>query len=381
MRGLWPPVLLVLLLVMSCGAPLSRVDGPNQAGVSLKVDQVAVDQQAHRLYASNTTMKAVDIYDISVAPAKFEKSIPLGVQPFGIVLAPDLGKLFTGNSDSTVAIIDVAPSSSRTDRLLAKVPTGGKMHADLLDYDPRERKVYVANPDDAFVTAVDAIRNQALQRIDLAKGLQQPRYDAADGMVYITDADSNLLFQVDPRRDALVQKWTLPVTCTPAGLAIDSKRQRAMIGCTAPGLQLALLWDLAHGQLLTQLPQVGDADQLVYDPAVDRYLAGGSSGGSTALAVFAGDPVMFLGSVQTHADSRAVGYDEVHARFYVPTAKLGEGGLIGGPLPTGDAPYPFSWVLTVLFYIVPLVIFGVIVYFYGRRRARERAASGRPMFS
>ena len=90
-----------------------------------------LDQRAHRLYASNTTMKAVDIYDISEAAAKFEKSIPLGVEPFGIVLAPDLGKLFTGNSDSTLAIIDVAPTSSRTDRLLAKVPTGGKTRADL----------------------------------------------------------------------------------------------------------------------------------------------------------------------------------------------------------------------------------------------------------
>jgi len=375
--GIWSLVLLVLLLVISCEEPLYKVDAPNQAGVSLQVRQVAVDQRAHRLYASNTTMKAVDIYDISEAAAKFEKSIPLGVEPFGIVLAPDLGKLFTGNSDSTLAIIDVAPTSSRTDRLLAKVPTGGKTRADLLTYDIRERKVYLANPDEGFVTSVDAIRNQALQRIDLAKGLRQPRYDPADGMVYITDADSNLLFQVDPHRDALVQKWTVPGTCLPAGFAIDSKRQRALIGCTTPGMQLTLLWDLAHRLLLMRFPQVGQAEQVIYDPAVDRYLAAGSSGGSSALAVFTGDPVTFAGSVQTQADSRAVGYDEAHGRFYVPTAKPGEGGLIGGPLPTGEAQYPVSWVLIML--SVPLVLLGVIVFFYGRRRTREGAAGGSPL--
>src|SRR5207248_419161 len=58
-------------------------------------------------------------------------------------VAKDVNKLFAGLNDSNVAIIDLTSLT-----VIAKVNTGGKGRADELDYDPKDKKVYVANSGD-----------------------------------------------------------------------------------------------------------------------------------------------------------------------------------------------------------------------------------------
>ena len=132
---------------------------PPVEGKTASFDIIAVDQDAHRLYAADTLDQGVDVVDISVRPGRYLRTIPLTAPPKGLALVGALHRLFTGNDDSTVSVIDTDPASARPFAVLATVSTNGKGPADLLDYDTRDHTLFVANRDDGFLSAVDVIKN------------------------------------------------------------------------------------------------------------------------------------------------------------------------------------------------------------------------------
>ena len=70
------------------------------------------------------------------------------------------------------------------------------------------KKLYAANNrGEAFVSVIGATKNEIIKKIDsLGGGLEQPRYNLIDGMMYLTGADENVLYQFDPVKDVLVAK-------------------------------------------------------------------------------------------------------------------------------------------------------------------------------
>jgi len=56
--------------------------------------------------------------------------------------------------DSTLAVFNANPSSAKPFTLLKAVDTKGAGAADLVDYDPKQRKIYVTNPDDGFLSSI-----------------------------------------------------------------------------------------------------------------------------------------------------------------------------------------------------------------------------------
>lgn len=162
---------------------VTHVDVPVLTGKTASVDIMLVDQEAHLLYVADRTDGGVDVLDVSTPHARYLKTfITTNTAPNGIVIAKDQGKLYARNNDSTVSIFDL-----KTGKTLATVNTGGKHRADEMDYDSKDRKVYVAKSDDGFVTVIDAVSNQIVKKIDKVSdgGLEQPRWGPADGKVYL----------------------------------------------------------------------------------------------------------------------------------------------------------------------------------------------------
>ncbi len=153
-----------------------------------------------------------------------------------MTVAKNVSKLFVANNNSEIAIIDINPSSTTYDTVLAKLNTGGKKRADEMDYDPKEKKLYVANRDDKFVTVIDAVKNTIIKQIaGLGNALEQPRYNPSDGMMYMTGSGGNVVFRFDPVRDELAAKLDVGVPCNPNGLAINPATNLALLGCSNPG--------------------------------------------------------------------------------------------------------------------------------------------------
>src|SRR5438105_10645797 len=151
-----PPTLLPAVSANVPVVPINRIPIPPIAGKTASIDIMEIDQAAHLLYVTDRTDNGLDIFDVSTPCAKYVKTIDLGSGPNGVVVAKNVNKLFVTLNDSNVAIIDATPGS---EKVLAKVSTGGKKRADEIDYDAKDKKIYAANSDDGIVTVIDATTN------------------------------------------------------------------------------------------------------------------------------------------------------------------------------------------------------------------------------
>ena len=316
---------------------LTHVELPPITAKTAAIDIMLIDQSAHLLYVADRTDNGVDVLDVSTPRARYVRTFDVGGSaPNGIILAPELNKLFTGNNDSTVSIID-----TRTGKILANVNTGGKQRADEMDYDAKEKKVYVANSAENFVTVIDAARNTILKKFDKigTGGLEQPRYNPADGKFYLTLSDDNQIVELDPTTDTVVKTFDVGAKCNPMGISINQKTQQALLGCGNRKAPIAALWDVRAGKVLGTSPDAGAGDVTLYDEKADRFFFAASNftrAGAPApeLAVFSGsDPLRLLTAVPTAVGSHSVAYDETNRVLYVQDQKDLDGGLFAFPLP------------------------------------------------
>jgi len=154
----WAAVLLVVTLPViaaDVALPLPNVDIPPIKGKTGSFDIIDIDQAAHLMYVGDRTSQGVDIFDISTPSARYLQTVPTGPAN-GVQVAKNVNKVFAATNDSSVAIIDINPASPTRNTVIAKLSTGGKKRADEMDYDPVEKKLYVASSDDGNVSVVDA---------------------------------------------------------------------------------------------------------------------------------------------------------------------------------------------------------------------------------
>jgi DNA-binding beta-propeller fold protein YncE len=369
------------LLLAACGTPagLRHSEIPPLNGQKAAFDQATIDQATHRLYLADATLKSVDVFDVSGGQPHFLRSVKLGHAPHGLAVASDLHKVFVGIDGGAVAVIEGDPAAKNVNTVLATIRTSATKNVDLVDYDPTGHLLWAASSDDGILTRIDAIRNLALTQLNLPAGLEQPRYDSVDRFLYLPNMTKNLLYQIDAVNPAVVKQWDLGVPCGPTGMGIDAKRKVALLGCSDSSIAYTLEWDLAAGRLVRTFAQVGPADQVVYDLAYDVYLVAGASSGVTAIGFFGGAPVAYQSLKLTHADTRAAALDDASRVVFTPDAHTGETGLLSFALPAKETQAPP--LLAPLLYLLPLVLVGLAVWYFGRRRQRQRRLSGRPMYS
>ncbi len=314
---------------------LTHIAIPPIAGKTGSFDILDIDQQAHLLYVADRTDTGVDVFDIATPTAKYLRTIDVGAGANGLTVAKNVNKLFVANNNSEIAIIDINASSPTYDTVLAKLNTGGKKRADEMDFDPKEKKLYVANSDDEFVTVIDGVNNTIIKRITgLGDALEQPRYNPGDGMMYMTGSGGNVVFQFDPTQDVLVKTMDVGVPCNPNGLAINPTTNLALLGCGNKMTQQTVFFDLVAGKTVATFDQAGAGDSAIYDAKANRYFFAASGfyrGGQ--MAIFSGgNPVTFITNVPTTPSSHAVAYDETNRIMYAPDVPVAAG-LVSFPAP------------------------------------------------
>jgi len=326
------PTVLPVVAANMLTIPISRISIPPIAGKTASIDIIEIDQASHLMYVTDRTDNGLDVFDVSSTCAKYVKTIDVGSGPNGVVVAKNVNKLFAALNDSTVAIIDITPGA---DKVVAKLSTGGKKRADEMDYDPKDKKVYVANSDDGIVTVIDATTNAIIKKFDnVGDALEQPRYNSADGMMYMTSSGQNAIFQFDPTKDVLVKKFDVGTKCDPNGLAIDPATDQALLGCSSKSANAAVLWDVKTGKVLQTFDQAGAGDAVFYSPKADRFFFAASNFNRGAvMAIFAANPVKFIGNVATATGSHGVAYDETNGIIYTQDQNPNEGALFSFPAP------------------------------------------------
>lgn len=326
------PLALGLLVSGACGgaAPLKIGSTPlphSIGGASFDVAQI--DQATHRLYLTDRA-GGIDVFDVSKPKAKFALSISLPASPNGLALAPDLGRLFVGMADGTVAILDVKPGSPTADTVVQTAKTGGK-EADLIDYAASTHQVYVSNGIDGTITRIDAASGDIKAHYKVGYALEQVRFNPIDGMLYATSPDADALFRIDPASGAIKNKLALG-GCLPKGMAIDPRTDHALIACRLSVID----WDLRTGSS-ANFGQIENGDIVTYDSKVDQFfVASPSKNPSGAVGIFSANPVDYVSTVVTGAGGNSAAYDETNGVVYTPDVRPNRAGLASFQPPSSD---------------------------------------------
>ena len=181
-------------------------------------------------------------------------------QGAGILLAPDIGKVFIGDANDSIVYIANEQSPFN---VIAKVQLDPLDGPDAIEYDPVDHRVFVAdpgiagNPDDANtalknqnVAVIDAITNKLITKIPF--GIHAPfgddvghiQFDPVTHSIFVVtlpliDQNSNatqtppsFLAVVDPVALKVVSHIRLPDAClSPHGLVVDAQQREAFIAC------------------------------------------------------------------------------------------------------------------------------------------------------
>jgi DNA-binding beta-propeller fold protein YncE len=289
-------------------------------------DTLDIDGRHRILYLGDNWSGGVDLFNIASATPEYMRTIKLRGRIYGVVVAGDVEKLFVGMSGSTLAAISINGPKD----LVELIHTGGVGHVDLLDYDPAHGRVFAANRLDGFLSCIDATTNQIVGRVDgLGRGLEQPRYSPVDKMVYLTDNVENVLYQIDPEKNALVERFAIAEPCFPNGMAIDPSTNLAVLASSNEKQPRTVVWDLTKQEMVDVIEDCGGADGVVYVPRLDRYLvAAPDSAGGPVVGVFGMNPVRLLAKVPTAKGASWAAFDSHHGTVIVPAVSNGRPALL-----------------------------------------------------
>ncbi|TMD67603.1 MAG: YncE family protein [Chloroflexi bacterium] len=273
-------------------------------------------------------------------------------QSAGILVAPDLGKVFIG--DVSNGIIYIANEQSPF-HIIAKVQLDPLDGPDALEYDPVDHRIFVgdpgspADPDNANVAlknqnvaVIDAITNKLITKIPF--GLHPPfgddvghiQFDPVTHRIFVVtlpliDQNSNsvqtppsFLAVVDPVTLKIVSKIRLPDAClAPHGIVIDAQQREAFVACVDSNT-------LARVDLQTMQAFPGTLLSVAYNPDIvrlDRSLHLIFVGCAGGISIFdeSGRSLKKLGDYFLGGGSHhTLAIDEATQLIYLPQPSIGE---------------------------------------------------------
>jgi YVTN family beta-propeller protein len=273
-------------------------------------DYLAVDEAARRLYVSHGTQVEVLDVDSGAIVGKIENT--LGVH--GIAIAPELGRGFVSNGQSsTVTIFDL-----KTLKAVAEVPVGKK--PDAIIYDPATSRVFAFNGDSNSASVIDAASGKVVGTVHLGGG---PEFAVADGTGYVYNnlEDASLVLKINARSLKVEQRWPTAPCSSPSSIAMDRTTRRLFIGCRNKVMAVV---NADTGQVITTLPIGDHVDATAFDP--ESRLVFNSNGDGTITVVHEDSPDKYsvVENVKTLPKAKTMALDPKTHHLFLSTAEAGQ---------------------------------------------------------
>jgi YVTN family beta-propeller protein len=273
-------------------------------------DYHSVDEAARRLYVSHGTQ--VEVLDVD--SGDIVGTIPKTLGVHGIAIAPELGRGFVSNGQSsTVTIFDL-----KTLKPIADVPTGKK--PDAIIFDPATSRVFAFNGAGNSATAIDAATGKVAGTVDLGGG---PEYATADanGFVYNNLEDESLVLKIDSGKLTVDQRWPTAPCASPSSMAIDRANHRLFIGCRS---KVMAVMNADTGQVITALPIGDHVDATAFDPATKLIFNSNGEGTITVIRQDGPDKYSVVETVKTLPKAKTMALDPKTHRLFLSTAEAGQ---------------------------------------------------------
>jgi YVTN family beta-propeller protein len=273
-------------------------------------DYLAVDETARRLYVSHGTQ--VEVLDIDSGAIVGKIANTLGVH--GIAVAPDLGRGFVSNGQSsTVTIFDL-----KTLKAIAEVPVGKK--PDAIIYDPSTSRVFAFNGDSSSATAIDAATGKTAGTVDLGGS---PEFAVADGSGYVYNniEDASMVLKINASSLKVEQRWPTAPCASPSSIAMDQQNRRLFIGCRS---KVMAVMNADTGHVITTLPIGDHVDATAFDPASGLIFNSNGEGTITVIREESPEKYSIVENVKTLPKAKTMALDPKTQRLFLSTAEAGQ---------------------------------------------------------
>jgi YVTN family beta-propeller protein len=273
-------------------------------------DYLIVDESARRLYVSHGTQ--VEVLDVD--SGAIVGSIPKTPGVHGIALAPDLGRGFVSNGQSsTVTIFDL-----KTLKPISEVPVGKK--PDAIIFDPATSRVFAFNGESNSATAIDAATGKVAGTVDLGGG---PEFAVSDGKGYVFDnlEDESQVLKINARDLKVEQRWPTAPCSAPSSIAMDRENRRLFVGCRS---KVMAVINADSGQVITTLPIGDHVDATIFDPETRMIFNSNGEGTVTVIHQDSADKYSVVETVKTAPRAKTMALDPKTHQLFLSTAENGQ---------------------------------------------------------
>jgi YVTN family beta-propeller protein len=254
-------------------------------------------------------VEVIDVDSLSIVG-----NIPNTPGVHGIAIAPDLGRGFVSNGQSsTVTIFDL-----KTLKAIGDVPTGRK--PDAIIFDPATSRVFAFNGGSNSATAIDAATGKVAGTVDLGGS---PEYAAADGSGFVYDnlEDESLVLKIDARKLKVDQRWPTAPCASPSSMAIDPANRRLFIGCRS---KVMAVMNADTGQVITTVPIGDHVDATAFDAASKLIFNSNGEGTITVIREDSPDKYSVVETVKTLPRAKTMALDPKTHQLFLSTAESGQ---------------------------------------------------------
>lgn len=236
-----------------------------------RIDHMSIDVKGERLFVSalgNNTLEVIDL-----RAGKRVKTIGQLKEPQGVVYAPELDRFYVANgSDGSVRIFDGSSYAP-----LKTLDYGSD--ADNVRYDAAHKRIVVGYGSGAL-GEIDSDGNKVAD-IKLDAHPESFQLEKNSSRIYVNLPTSRKVAVVDREKRTILATWKTDMAFANYAMALNESEHRLFVVTRMPAH--LLVFDTGTGNIVQQLPAVGDCDDVFYDNARKRIYA---SGGNGEISVF-----------------------------------------------------------------------------------------------
>jgi len=288
-----------VVLVSANAAARAEADPPLRAlqvialpGVDKRIDHLAVDVTGQRLFVAalgNGTLEVIDL-----RAGKRLRSVPGLTEPQGVAYLPDLHRVVVASAGGAVVAFD-DPSFRR------QATVEGLDDADNLRFDAATKLLHVGYGDGAL-GIIDPETMKRLGDIKLPGHPESFQLERGSARTYVNVPRTREIVVVDRQKRTVLSHLPLGGLAKNYPMSLDESHHRLFVGTRQP--QRVLVLDTGSGRRITELPCVGDTDDLFYDLARDRLYVIGGEGFVDVFDTRAGASYLRLAHLPTAAGAR-----------------------------------------------------------------------------
>jgi YVTN family beta-propeller protein len=228
-------------------------------------EHLTVDEKYRRLLAVHTSSN--ELLVINLESGEVERRVTVG-PGHGVAVDVYDGKIFVGTSDGYVSQLN-RRWLVENQRIYTNGPVGS------LAFDSKNGKLYAAHEDGAEDYVIQGKTDRLAQfPVQVPKGASTIVYDPVTDKLYQNVTPASSVVVIDPATNTVTATWPLGQATEPQGLAVDGKGRRLFSAGTNG--KLAVI-DLTSGQVTQTIDIPPRADQIAYDPVLNKlYCASGT---------------------------------------------------------------------------------------------------------